>query len=230
MASNKKELEELDAQEARRQRKEKEKTAKKRVILVLALIIVVLALLIVLVLGLLLRAHMRADVYTAAADTSETLTVEYVGEKTETAEREVIIEPEVEPEKPVPSVSAAEMESSNLYMIRPEDEKVVLDVNGDVQMYPASMTKMMTAILAIENLDMEQMHTVMYDEVSYAWEQDATMAGFNEGEVVPVLDLVYGALLPSGAECYRSSTIAASTSRRRDGIISHDVYYVSDLE
>ena len=201
MASNQEERDRLAAQEARRRRKEKERAARKKLVLILAVIIVVLALLIVLVLVLLLRARMNADMYAPVTDSAQSLVVEYVGEKTQTYERETIVEPEVEPEKPVPVIVTDEMESTNAYMIRPEDEKLVLDINGEERMYPASMTKMMTSIIAIENLEMDQMHIIMYDEVSRAWEQDATMAGFNEGEVVPMLDLLYGALLPSGAEC-----------------------------
>ena len=220
MASDKKELERLDAQEARRQRKEKERRARKRAVLILAIIIVVLALLIVVVLGLLFRAHMKADVYSAAADSTQEITVEYVGEKTETAERETIVEPEAEPEKPVPTLSTGEMVSTNAYMIRPEDGKEILNVNGEERMYPASMTKMMTVIVAIENLDMSQQHTVMYDEISNAWAQDATMAGFAEGETITILDMVYGAMLPSGAECCYG--LASEVVEKNTGAVQWD--------
>ncbi len=221
MASrDKRELEQIDAHEARRQRKEKEKQFKKRVVLVLAVIIVILALLIVLVLGLLLRARMRADVYSAPVDTTAELSVEYVGEKTETAVRETVVEPTPEPEKPVPVITTAEMESQYAYMVRPEDGKVVLDEGSEEQIYPASMTKMMTAILAIENLDMTAQHHVMWDEVNNAWVNDATMAGFTDGETVTMEDLLYGCLLPSGAEA--SYGLASEVIEKLTGAVQWD--------
>ena len=193
---------EIDLQEERRERRLKAKQFRKRALLVLSLVTVVLALLIVLVLVLLLRARIGADTYAAPAEEeTAALSIEYVGEKTVTAERETIVEPTPEPEKPVPVITTEELISVNAYMIRPEDQKVLFDEAGDTHIYPASMTKMMTAILAIENLDMSAPHTIVSNEVDQAYMSDATMAGFAVGETVPMEDLLYGVLLPSGAEC-----------------------------
>ncbi len=222
MASkNKQEIEELDIYEARRLRKEKERQFKKRVLLVMAVIIVLLALLIVLVLGLLLRARMNADVYAIPEDNTSQITMEYVGEKTETAERETNVEPEAIPEKPVPKISLAEVVSEYVYMYRLEDQKVVIDQGSDARIYPASMTKMMTAIIAIETLDMEtQQHSVMWDEVNNAWVNDLTMAGYTDGETLPMIDLLYGCLLPSGAEA--TYGLASEVIEKNTGAVQWD--------
>ena len=162
--------------------------------------IVLLALLIVLMLVALLRARMNADVYSSAANDGE-ISIEYVGEKTTTAERETIVEPEAQPKKEVPVVVTNEMNSTNAFLFRPEDGEIVLEINADERMYPASMTKMMTGILAIENLDLSISHVFTYDEISLAFAQDATRAGFTDGETASMEDVLYGAMLPSGAEC-----------------------------
>ena len=91
--------------------------------------------------------------------------------------------------------------------------RVIGEINGEEQMYPASMTKIMTTIVAIENLkDLEQEITLTNEMFEGLYEQDATQAGFQPGETVRAIDLLYGVMLPSGAECCiaLADTIAGS--------------------
>lgn len=68
--------------------------------------------------------------------------------------------------------------------------------------YPASLTKLMTAAVVLDQLpDLEQELTVPADIFPYLEREHASLAGFNPGEEVRVLDLLYGVLLPSGADC-----------------------------
>lgn len=74
--------------------------------------------------------------------------------------------------------------------------------NADESIYPASLTKMMTVLLAAENFDdLDAAVTLGDDLFGPLWAASASMAGFEPGETVTVRDLLYGALLPSGAEC-----------------------------
>lgn len=74
--------------------------------------------------------------------------------------------------------------------------------NADESIYPASLTKMMTVLLAAENFDDLEASVTLDEELfSPLWAANASLAGFEPGEVVTVRDLLYGALLPSGAEC-----------------------------
>lgn len=103
--------------------------------------------------------------------------------------------------------------SSYAVLMQADSGKIVGDINGETQMYPASMTKIMTAIVAIENLsDLNQEITVTNDMVAELYAQDATQAGFQPGETVQAIDLLYGVMLPSGAECCNAlaDTIAGS--------------------
>ena len=60
----------------------------------------------------------------------------------------------------------------------------------------------MTVILGIENFDdLDEKITLTDEMFAGLYEQDATQAGFQPGEEVRVIDLLYGAMLPSGAEC-----------------------------
>ena len=91
--------------------------------------------------------------------------------------------------------------------------RVIGEINGEEQMYPASMTKIMTTIVAIENLkDLDQEITLTNEMFEGLYEQDATQAGFQPGETVRAIDLLYGVMLPSGAECCiaLADTIAGS--------------------
>ena len=64
--------------------------------------------------------------------------------------------------------------------------RVIGEINGEEQMYPASMTKIMTTIVAIENLkDLEQEITLTNEMFEGLYEQDATQAGFQPGDGVP---------------------------------------------
>ena len=75
------------------------------------------------------------------------------------------------------------------------------------------MTKIMTAIVAIEELDdLDQEITLTSDMFAGLYERDATQAGFQPDETVRAIDLLYGVMLPSGAECCiaLADTIAGS--------------------
>ena len=103
--------------------------------------------------------------------------------------------------------------SSYAVLMQAGSGKIVGDINGETPMYPASMTKIMTTIVAIENLsDLNQEITLTNDMVADLYAQDATQAGFQPGETVQAIDLLYGVMLPSGAECCiaLADTIAGS--------------------
>lgn len=92
--------------------------------------------------------------------------------------------------------------SENAILIRPENQRVLLQKNEEERIFPASLTKIMTVIVAIENLpdltEEIELSATMYWSL---YEAGASMAGFEPEEEVRAIDLLYGAMLPSGAEC-----------------------------
>lgn len=101
----------------------------------------------------------------------------------------------------LPSLSTLQLHSQYATLIRLKDGKIILDKNSNEKMFPASLTKMMTAIIAIENItDLEDLITLPSEIFQPLYDAEAAMAGFLPNENVPVLDLLYGTLLPSGAE------------------------------
>lgn len=107
-----------------------------------------------------------------------------------------------------------ELYSEHAVLIDLETNTVIAEKDPDAKIYPASMTKVMTALVACEQItDWDATFTMTQAIIDPLFLSDATMAGFVNGEEVSMTDLVYGALLPSGAEATEAlaQTIAGST-------------------
>ena len=100
------------------------------------------------------------------------------------------------------NIGPEELYSRHALLIRMKTGEVLLDKESEERMYPASMTKIMTAVVALEHIpDLQvrvRLSEEMFEELYLA---EASMAGFSPGEEVTALDLLYGVMLPSGAEC-----------------------------
>lgn len=134
-------------------------------------------------------------------------------------------EPEEDtPEAPAPASLSTETDatqtldlelySEHAILIDLETNTVIAEKDPDAKIYPASMTKVMTALVACEQItDWDATFTMTQAIIDPLFLSDATMAGFVNGEEVSMTDLVYGALLPSGAEATEAlaQTIAGST-------------------
>ncbi len=82
------------------------------------------------------------------------------------------------------------------------DEKAVIyEKNADQIMYPASLTKIMTVLVALEQeSDLTKSVVVQAGALKGLVEADVSVAGFEAMEQVRFIDLLYGAMLPSGAD------------------------------
>ena len=75
--------------------------------------------------------------------------------------------------------------------------EALISQNPDQKIYPASMTKIMTAALALDNLTTDQILTVSESAMN-ATTPNSTLMGLVAGEEMSVSELLYGLLLPSG--------------------------------
>lgn len=108
--------------------------------------------------------------------------------------------------------------SNNAYVIDITNNQVLLDKDSEMRIYPASMTKMMTAIIAIEKLpDVEEKITFTEEMIAGLYEAQASMAGYTVGDEATVLELFYGVALPSGADA--SNALAYRISGGIDGFV-----------
>lgn len=104
-------------------------------------------------------------------------------------------------------INLSELHSSAGIVVRLSDGEVIAETQRDERIYPASLTKIMTCLLAIENIDDLEAETRLPEEIFPSlYAENASMAGFLPGEHVKIIDLLYGIILPSGGEC---STAAA---------------------
>ena len=91
---------------------------------------------------------------------------------------------------------------------------IVAEKNGKVRMNPASMTKVLTLLVAVEHIDnLEQPVTITQEMTDYSFANGCSSAGFERDETVTVQDLLYGTILPSGAEAAVGLAIHVSGSQ-----------------
>lgn len=94
-----------------------------------------------------------------------------------------------------------EVVSTNGLIIDVEEAKILAQKGSDVKMSPASMTKILTLLVAAENVEnLDDKFTVTIDITDYSYVNDCSNTGFEVDEVVTVRDLMYGTILPSGAD------------------------------
>lgn len=86
-------------------------------------------------------------------------------------------------------------------MVNLDTGEVVAARNPHQKMYPASTTKVMTLLVAVENItDFNETFKMSYQITDPLYVQGASAAGFLSGEEITLTDLLYGSILPSGAE------------------------------
>lgn len=90
------------------------------------------------------------------------------------------------------------------------DHQTVFEKNVFEQMYPASITKVMTAIIAIEEGNLDDMVTVT--DASVITERGASLCGIKPGDVITLNDLLYGLMIPSGNDAANAIAVHMSGS------------------
>ncbi len=93
--------------------------------------------------------------------------------------------------------------SDAYFLVDRDSGQVILEQNSTERIYPASLTKMMTVLVALDAIaDPAQVRIPMDKEVlDRLEEENAAKAGFDVGDEPTALDCMYGSLLPSGADC-----------------------------
>ena len=87
-------------------------------------------------------------------------------------------------------------------MINLDKDVTVYEKNPNKKMYPASLTKIMTALIVLDNVEdldntVYEAPLVVFDEL---YGQGASSVGIERGEEVTVTDLMYSLLLKSACE------------------------------
>lgn len=98
---------------------------------------------------------------------------------------------------------ADSLRSRSIYMINLDSDSVVFEQNAQERVFPASLTKIMTAIVALESdvdLDKETTSLKAYIQ-SYLYELGgASLGGIYLGETLTIRDLLYATIVQSACE------------------------------
>ncbi len=99
--------------------------------------------------------------------------------------------------------SGDEFFSAYAVLIDLESESILAQKDYKTRINPASMTKILTVLVAAEHIEPEDLDdtlTITLDITDYGFRHKCSSAGFDKDEVVTVRDLFYGTVLPSGAD------------------------------
>lgn len=109
------------------------------------------------------------------------------------------------------NVNALELNSKYVYVYNLKENKIMYESESINQVQVASLTKIMTAIIAIENnSDLSKEVTIKLEDLKDRYEY--AVAGFKPNEKVTIRDLLYGVLLPSGSDAVNAIVRVTSNS------------------
>ncbi len=108
------------------------------------------------------------------------------------------------------SLNDLNIQSTSAILISPQNSKIIYEKNAYEKFYPASTTKILTAIIVLEMLDLNELVKVSHKAANI----NGTKVGLYANSLYTVEDLLYGLLLNSGNDCAIALTehIAGSES------------------
>lgn len=196
------------ARRARRKERvlrERRRRQKQRFMMLLGLM---LCLAVVLIVGAFGKKS-KADGMLSKTEEKEQLN-EMPGASTQETATEAV--PEVKKETPVyefkengqtSEIYGEEVISTHGILIDESTDTIVASKGAKDRISPASMTKVLTVLVAAENMTEEQLEdtfTMTLEITDYSYVNDCSNVGFLDGELVKVKDLFYGTILPSGGD------------------------------
>lgn len=117
------------------------------------------------------------------------------------------------------AVQAPAIKSEAAVLMDQKTGKILFEKNSHKKMYPASLTKVLTAILITENLDLDETVTVG-KEINRVG-KDSSGAGLSAGQKISGRDLIWALMLPSGNDA--SYTAAVAVARKKSGNDSMEI-------
>ena len=113
------------------------------------------------------------------------------------------------------SASTIKLDSEKYILYNMNDNRILMKQDENVKTDIASLTKIMTVIVSIENIkDFNKKITITSQMLNgITW--DVVTAGFKVGDKVTYNDLLYGAILPSGADAVNALAISISGSKEK---------------
>ncbi|MGN1231492.1 MAG: D-alanyl-D-alanine carboxypeptidase family protein, partial [Anaerotignum sp.] len=146
-------------------------------------------------------------------------------ENTETEDAESVADPAAENGEALPAAKTEDLQeafvtadgapdvvAASAILIEASTGTILYEKNPDQKMYPASMTKMLTALVAMDYFEPEELIQVgtEINEVSL----DSSKAGHQVGETLTMKNAIRGLIIPSGNDS--ANVVAAAVARRTE--------------
>lgn len=113
----------------------------------------------------------------------------------------------------ITNVNALDLSSRHIVLYNMNEDKIIYELNKDEKTSIASLTKIMTTLVAIENIDnYDEKVKLTHNMFTGLEEANAAVIGLKSGQVVTYNDLLYGMFLASGADATRAIAISISGS------------------
>lgn len=114
------------------------------------------------------------------------------------------------------NVSALDLSSEHVVLYNMNEDKIIYELAKDEKTSIASLTKIMTTLVAIENIqDYDEKVQLHYSMFTGLAEENASVIGLKSGQVVTYNDLLYGMFLSSGADATRAIAISISGTEEK---------------
>ena len=116
------------------------------------------------------------------------------------------------------SASEININSNNAVLYNLNDNRIIYEKNKDQKVSIASLTKLMTALVAIENIN-DLNEKVVFDKSDYdkLIKQDASGSSLKKDKEYTYEDLLYGLILESGADC--ANALARLTAGNEENFV-----------
>lgn len=90
--------------------------------------------------------------------------------------------------------------SNNALLYHLDENKIIYEKNINENIKIASLTKVMTTIVALEHIENLKETLIVEGNILKTINKSAALAGFRNNEIITYEDLLYGSMLPSGAD------------------------------
>lgn len=153
-----------------------------------------------------LQAQLEAPVEQSTVEETTEIAIEEESSEEETStveEEEVQTSYEFVSTEDTVTIYSEDVISSHAILIDESTDTIVAAKGARERISPASMTKVLTVLVAAENITEKQLDdtfTMTLEITDYAYVHDCSSVGFLNGEKVTVRDLFYGTVLQSGGD------------------------------
>lgn len=103
-----------------------------------------------------------------------------------------------------------EIVAQTAILVETSSGKILYEKSSHNKMYPASMTKLLTALIVLEHFQPDELITVGNEINSVSW--DSSKAGVVRGETLTVENLLRGLIIPSGNDV--ANVLASAVAKR----------------